>query len=568
MREKWNNSLFLQLWGFLAGIILSLTVAMLVTNAYVKNSAQQSTLAANDKILQQVESKLDTYYENINHISQVLSYSPTTKAYYTQDARERVASADSLNQVLSNMMLLDDDIIGVYLYDIEDERIAALGTSRGALPFTPDQDGNQRFSGLLQEGENGTRYFAVCNPVFDLDSQTYGQQVGMTVLLLKMDGLQELLTNDQATQHTQLYLVDRDNRVLASQNGDSITELALEQRQSDRNYLVESRYVRMEGWRVFSRLPRDELGSSSAPGRNMAYLAYLFGILMIGVFARFCYQNIVLRVHKVDRFIQDVTVDRSLRMEETRMDEIGNVVHSLNHLLDEKERMEREILQTQQRAYEAELSEKQLQILAYRNQINPHFLYNTFECVRSMAMYYGVDDIAEITMALSNLFRFAAKGSSIVPLQEEINYVKEYATIIDYRFMGKIEIDVDVPDSLLDTPITKLVLQPLVENAVFHGLEKQLDGGTVQVSVLPESDGFIRICVEDDGCGIEPERLNAIRSTLDVQANSRGIGLSNIYQRLKLFYGPNITFEIDSEAGKGTRITVVIPDHIEEGKNV
>lgn len=164
-------------------------------------------------------------------------------------------------------------------------------------------------------------------------------------------------------------------------------------------------------------------------------------------------------------------------------------------------------------------------------------------------MYYGVDDIAEITMALSNLFRFAAKGSSIVPLQEEINYVKEYATIIDYRFMGKIEIDVDVPDSLLDTPITKLVLQPLVENAVFHGLEKQLDGGTVQVSVLPESDGFIRICVEDDGCGIEPERLNAIRSTLDVQANSRGIGLSNIYQRLKLFYGPNITFEIDSEAG-------------------
>lgn len=106
-----------------------------------------------------------------------------------------------------------------------------------------------------------------------------------------------------------------------------------------------------------------------------------------------------------------------------------------------------------------------------------------------------------------------------------------------------------------------------MENAVFHGLERQLDGGTVQVCVLPEAGDRIRICVEDDGCGIAPEQLEAIRAALNVQGSSKGIGLSNIYQRLKLFYGPDIIFEIDSEQDKGTRITVVIPDHIEEGGN-
>lgn len=565
MRERFKNSLALQLWGFLICIILSLAAAMLISTAYVKSSAQQSVLEANDKILQQVESKLDTYYENIRRISQVLSYSPTTKAYYAQDERGRVAASDSLDQVLSNMMLLNDDIVGVYLYDMEDVRIAALGTSRGDIPFTPDLDGGLSFGGLIQSDTDSARYFAVCNPVFDLDSQVYGQQIGMAVLLIKPDGLQELLMNDQATKHTELYLVDGGDQILASQNGAQGTELIPELQESDRSFLVESRAVRMEGWQVFSRVPREEMYSSSGPGRSMAFLAYVLGFLMIGVLARFCYQNIVLRMHKVDQFIREATLDQSRRMEEIRTDEIGNVVHSLNHLLDEKARMEREILQAQQRAYEAELSEKQLQILAYRNQINPHFLYNTFECVRSMAMYYGVDDIAEITMALSNLFRFAAKGSSIVPLREEIDYVKEYATIIDFRFMGKIEVDVDVSESLLDKPITKLILQPLVENAVFHGLEKQLDGGTVQVSVLPEAGDRIRICVEDDGCGIEPERLEAIRATLEVQGNSKGIGLSNIYQRLNLFYGSDVIFEIDSEQDKGTRITVVIPDHIEEG---
>lgn len=211
-----------------------------------------------------------------------------------------------------------------------------------------------------------------------------------------------------------------------------------------------------------------------------------------------------------------------------------------------------------------ELSRKQLQIQAYQNQINPHFLYNTFDCIRGMALYKGEEEIAQITMALSKVFRFVVKGDNIVTVKEEMDYIREYATIIDYRFMGKIEVDYDIDEDLYQHHVIKLMLQPIVENAVFHGLEQKVDGGTVEVSVQKWGDDRMRICVEDDGCGMSKERLEEIRSNLDKKMNTRGIGMSNIYQRLLLFYGEDIYFDIDSKEGKGTKVTIIIPEEIRE----
>lgn len=251
-------------------------------------------------------------------------------------------------------------------------------------------------------------------------------------------------------------------------------------------------------------------------------------------------------------------------MTEERNDEIGRVIRNLNQMLNDKEKMNREIQESQKRMYEIELAKKQLQILAYRNQINPHFLYNTFECIRGMALYHDMDDIAEITMALSKVFRFAVKEDNIVTVKEEINYIREYATIIDYRFMGKICVDIDVEEDLYPKRVIKLMLQPLVENAVFHGLEQKMGDGTVSVTVRRKWDDFIMFMVEDNGCGISQEKLEQLRGTLDKEMSGKGIGLANIYQRLKLFYGDDVVFEIKSELGKGTRVMVVVPDHVEE----
>ena len=127
-------------------------------------------------------------------------------------------------------------------------------------------------------------------------------------------------------------------------------------------------------------------------------------------------------------------------------DEISILVDNLNHMLDEKDEMSEKLRHAQRDLYETELSKQQMQVLAYRNQINPHFLYNTFECIRAMALYYDADEIAEITMALSRIFRYAIKGHNIVTVEEEIANIREYAKIIFYRFGGRIQVGIEVEE--------------------------------------------------------------------------------------------------------------------------
>ena len=273
----------------------------------------------------------------------------------------------------------------------------------------------------------------------------------------------------------------------------------------------------------------------------------------------YCNYSIIKPITGISAFIRKINQNPDSRLSLDRPDEIGTVAKSLNQMLDEKQKMQLEIEQVKYLAYETELSKKQAEILAYRSQINPHFLYNTFECIRDMALFYDVDDIAELTMALSNVFRFAVKGTDMVTVENELDHIREYAKIVNYRFMGKICIEIEAENSILNCSVLKLLLQPLVENAVFHGLEQKIENGTVWVRVFSSDDQKLCFVVEDDGCGIEPEHLKQITASLETEKNTTKIGVFNIYQRLKLHYDKQFSFDIKSISGKGTCITIMIP---------
>lgn len=175
-------------------------------------------------------------------------------------------------------------------------------------------------------------------------------------------------------------------------------------------------------------------------------------------------------------------------------------------------------------------------------------------------------------------------------VEEELNYIQEYANIIEHRFRGRIHVVTKADEEARKKPVIKLLLQPLIENAVFHGLEQKIEGGSVKASVRMEGKGYLRFVIEDDGCGIGQEKLNALRIQIgssmkegegiqkkcqgkesgipeagaEGSSRQRGIGMANICQRLRLFYGEKAFFQIESEEGRGTRITMMIPDRVEE----
>lgn len=564
MKHHLKDSLTKQLIVFSVCIMISLLAAFLITNIYVRDTIRKNTLALNEKIMHQIQGKLSDYHRRINDISMVLSYSPTTKKYFEQSELERVVSRKDMDTVFANTMLLEEDIVGISLYDMDRNLLAEIGKKVDTAAFGIELKDKMEFSNLFYPNQMKVPYYAVYCPVFDLESQQYGRQIGMSILLMKTDGMKNLLADSEATQSAEIYLLDENGKVIAQSSDIGTNEFEAEILESDTGYLVQNIDTAMKRWHVMSRIPQNDF--SETGGGEQVLIAVVYGIssILIGMLIYFCYQNLIKRIYKVDLFIQSIAECPESRMETERNDEIGRVIRNLNQMLDDKEKMDREMQESQKRMFEIELAKKQLQVLAYRNQINPHFLYNTFECIRGMALYHDMDEIAEITMALSKVFRFAVKEDNIVTVKEELNYIKEYATIIEYRFMGKIEVDIDVDVDLYDKKVIKLMLQPLVENAVFHGLEQKMGNGEVKVVVRRKWDNFIMFLVQDNGCGIKMEQLQHIRENLDDKMSKKGIGLANIYQRLKLFYGEEVVFKIKSRVGEGTSVMIVVPDHVKE----
>ena len=569
MKKRMKNSLFLQLGVLTGTIMLVLVGAFVITNQYVRRSLRDSTLEMNNKIMLQVEGEIEEFQNSVNHVATTLVYSPTIYNYFAEDLVNRVISSEDVSSVFFNTLLLEEDISDIYLYDADMMQIAGIGKfseEMENLEFLRAAKTKMEFSDIFWLGQRNTPYYAVYFPVFDLGSPQYGQRIGMCVFIMRTEALNTFLEDSQATEHTEVYITDANGNVAAKNGNGEIAQFGQTLMKSDGQYYVQIQETGIDGWRIISRIPKGELDTGAGHFSGVVTILYTVAVSLMVLLIYFCYRRLVMPMRAVNLFIKEAVAKPEKRMQTEREDEIGTVVKSLNQMLDEKEEMSLKVQESQKKMYETELAKKQLQILAYQNQINPHFLYNTLDCIRAMALCYEADGIAEIVMALSKVFRFAVKGEHIVTVEEEVDYIKEYAKIIDYRFMGKIEVNIRMEEEVREKRVIKLLLQPLVENAVFHGLEQRVEDGAVEVNIGRKDEGHLMFKVTDNGCGIEEEKLKEICDALGSKESKNGIGMSNIYQRLKLFYGEAVEFDVQSKRNQGTVITIVVPDDVWEDK--
>ena len=243
---------------------------------------------------------------------------------------------------------------------------------------------------------------------------------------------------------------------------------------------------------------------------------------------------------------------------------LGAAVRRLDSLLDRQNTLQ--------------LSTKQAEFLALQNQINPHFLYNTLESIRGDALAAGMEHIADITEALSTFFRYTiTETRNLVSLREELDNVKNYFVIQQYRFGDKLSMEIDLAEEnaqLLNLQCPKLFLQPIVENAVFHGLERKAGNGVV--SICAEIiDQEVHLDISDNGVGMDEETLFRLNRELSrvsagaiVENKKGGIALKNVCRRIKLLFGEQYGVHVSSIAGIGTRVEVTLPIIYREQENI
>lgn len=223
------------------------------------------------------------------------------------------------------------------------------------------------------------------------------------------------------------------------------------------------------------------------------------------------------------------------------------------------------------REYSLVMLKKQAEIKALQNQINPHFLYNTLDCIRGMAIEQGADNIEEMTRALSGMFRYSIsrKGKTKALMEEELANVNNYLRIQQYRFRNKINITETIDPAAKKCCVPKLLIQPIVENAVFYGLEPKTGERNLNIEAYCTGKKLI-VKVEDNGVGMSFDKLRTINdamcSGVSMGDNGRGtqLGIVNVNERLRLLYGEEFGLRIFSCPKVGTTIEMVLPIIIEE----
>ena len=250
-----------------------------------------------------------------------------------------------------------------------------------------------------------------------------------------------------------------------------------------------------------------------------------------------------------------------------RTDEIGTLYNQYQTMLEENNRYIKS-------EYENKMILMDTQMKALESQINAHFLYNTLEAINSLAEIEGAEDISVMALALGDMFRYSIKTKgALVTLEKELAHVKNFVAIQQIRFDNGFRFEMDVPEELYSCRILKLILQPLVENALYHGLLHCNAGSSIYLSARKENK-IIYFTVKDDGVGMASETLEQLQKLLEEkpefgelsQHANESIGLKNINARIRLYYGEDYGLSVKSEQGCGTIVQIKIPELAEETK--
>lgn len=329
---------------------------------------------------------------------------------------------------------------------------------------------------------------------------------------------------------------------------------------------VNNTKIKLHGWSICNLIPLDDVYKNRRDIQNASLAVIMICILILVPLLILFSRHITGRVEFLIQRIKDVKSGKyQVSVVVKGNDEIAQMSCHFDSMLREIDHLMHQVYEAQLKEQILENAQKEAQLLALQQQINPHYLFNTMETIRMNLLLKGDSETSEIVRIFADSFREMIDSTcSTISLHEEITFIHKYFLIQKYRYEDKIDLVMDISDDLPNYHIPKFLLQPLIENAVYHGLELKDGKGTIHLAIRSEEK--LRIVVSDDGIGMtEKEICNLRKSILSDSKDRQNYALRNIFKRLKLLYGEASEFEIDSIPDEGTVVRLSIPlDQLKE----
>lgn len=405
-----------------------------------------------------------------------------------------------------------------------------------------------------------------------------GKEIGCIIIDMNCNMLGNLLQNTNKKNSQNVMIVDNNKRLVYHQEaryiGTQFRSDYISRALSQKNGYLEdqsgSKFIsfatsEVTNWSVIYEQHSENILSNIS---RLKIIILATTVLCIAVAAYYAFSvsrsisEPIIRLQK--NMIQVGTGDFDIDVDEDSHDEIGHLAHTFD-------KMVKKTKQLIQNVYQSEIYQKEAELNALQAQINPHFLYNTLQTIDMMAEAEGADAISDACQALSKIFRYSInRGQEFVTLDDELAHIRNYMIIQKLRFGKKVDIEYEIEAQCHKLLIVKLLVQPLVENAIVHGIENSIGMCTVVVRAFIR-DEVLCIEVQDDGDGISKEKLHQLNESLEhysekemvhdvsVDEGHRSIGLDNTNARIKLYFGEAYGITLKSQEGEGTLVELRLP---------
>lgn len=566
------------------GLALSALSYTVIQRLLEKNSQMyaQSTAQKFDLEVEALFDRVDALYNSLLFNENVESmmhtpYSDKTPTYLNA-LQAQFSSLRLLNPDLVDIALITPDMAWSGYFDQKSLKnfSRSMQNTRTTTCF-----GLQPSSFSKNKEKNEQRLVFGHNVYGMFDKSYYGQYLGSLILVLDLSKSSiRLPQSDPGT--TQFILMDQYGSAFPFNSDTEAFQKVRDQMasadwpvgssQTD-DYLIYSTPLNDTGLFMVSAMDRHALSREGLNTTTILIAVTLVSLIFISLLMLLILQSVVKPLSDLSDYIDRIRL-MPLGSEPEPValegcEEITNLSHSFNTMLDEKARLTRDLQEATVNLYESQLDRKQAELDYLRSQINPHFLYNTLEAIQGIALEKDVPEIADASGALGKLLRHNIQGSDMVTLDRELELTKAYLTIQKLRFTDKLNVIISVRENTKQVPVMKLLLQPLVENAVYHGLEPKTGAGTLFIGARIEDDDLL-ISIYDDGVGMSAEQLKKLQEGLDQDPQSFRsgkvhIGLLNVQNRIRLRYGKPYGLSLESTPGKGTKVILRLPVESEKG---
>lgn len=552
----------------------------IVSGSIFLDHAQKTAEEHSVQLIHQVSNSMDVYVETIEKMVNYIQLELQDTPFFTMES-EGASGWDSetayIRSVLENVANSHREVAGIFIATKED-----LYVSTGMSRISRDPFQNERWYREASENPEEIQLISVVtgrnivtnrsysiDDVFSLakavqDPET-GEVLGVILLDIRHDIIQSSINGVTIGEKGFVFVMDQeDNIVYTPVNGivyrvnpkwvKAMEPMSVQIQGG--SYQIRSELSPYTGWRTVGVFSMDEVMSSVNTIVYILFTCVIISLVLVVIVSFKFSRTLTNPIFKLKRLMKQAeSGDLTVRFNFQHNDEIGELGQSFNHMIAR-------IDQLIQMVYVEQENKRTAEMKSLQEQIKPHFLYNTLDTISWMARDYDAEDIVRLVDALTNMFRIGlSHGKDIITVKEEITHVSNYLYIQKIRYKDKLNYVIHVDESLYAVEVPKLILQPLVENAIYHGVKAKRGGGTITITGVPEGENLV-FTVQDDGAGMlqeKVEELNRRMSERSVLDEKKSFGLFYIRERIQLCYGKGYGVHVESTLGEGTRVTITLP---------